>query len=77
MFLSHFPLGETNLKLSCILLPSEKNKINKATLKWSQSCHPRGPTLHGFSNLWDVKTGQINLWTRPKAAGNPDNCLQR
>lgn len=77
MFLSHSLLGETNLKLLCILLPSVKNNINKATLKWSQSCHPRRPALPIFSDLWNVKTGQINLWTRPKAAGILDNCLQR
>lgn len=33
-----------------------KNYINEVTLKRSQSCHPRGNTLH-VTNPWKVKTG--------------------
>lgn len=45
-----------------------KNHVNGATLRWSQSCHPRGPALQVLClQPWNVQTGQNNLWMGPKA----------
>ena len=45
-------------------------------MKWNQSGQPRGSALQA-SKLWNVKTGQNNLWTGPKAALYPQRLFAK
>lgn len=47
---------------------SMNNNINGANLKWNWSYHDRTKIPYRSYALspWDIKTGQNNVWTRPK-----------